>query len=348
MAHNDFWTDHAILKLRDLWEEKLSIAEIGRRLGTSKNSIVGKAPSAAPSSASSPAQTPRHMPVAHRRAGHAQLPLLRRASPGWYALLREVRGEGLPFLPRAPPTPGERDGMTYFVTELVTKLVAERHRLIGERERIMRKIAALADAIALLQEIECPEGGAVETRPEPGDSEVPQTAPVVTSLSSTPAPEAIVSGDPIPAHWQEKAATFTDAPPQQVEVPPKPPAATLPPPAWATPARQECLRKFFPKRAITSREIVGQLAAYDGPRIPDWGNISRYAIDVLGLPATNRSHSQQPDKSAAARPISYHDLIAKAAEWGITEINPDDLLKAVNAKAVRIGHKPYALQSRSP
>lgn len=43
MAHSDFWTDHLIERLRDLWDEKLPTAEIGRRLGTSKNSIISKA-----------------------------------------------------------------------------------------------------------------------------------------------------------------------------------------------------------------------------------------------------------------------------------------------------------------
>lgn len=37
------WTDDAILRLRNLWDEGLSTAEIGRRLGISKNSVVGKA-----------------------------------------------------------------------------------------------------------------------------------------------------------------------------------------------------------------------------------------------------------------------------------------------------------------
>jgi len=37
------WTDDAIARLRTLWAEGLSTAEIGRRLGVSKNAIVGKA-----------------------------------------------------------------------------------------------------------------------------------------------------------------------------------------------------------------------------------------------------------------------------------------------------------------
>ncbi|WP_287787885.1 GcrA family cell cycle regulator [Acidiphilium sp.] len=37
------WTDEIIARLRQLWDEGLSTAEIGRRLNISKNSVVGKA-----------------------------------------------------------------------------------------------------------------------------------------------------------------------------------------------------------------------------------------------------------------------------------------------------------------
>jgi GcrA cell cycle regulator len=37
------WNDDAIAKLRALWAEGLSTAEIGRRMGVSKNAVVGKA-----------------------------------------------------------------------------------------------------------------------------------------------------------------------------------------------------------------------------------------------------------------------------------------------------------------
>ncbi len=37
------WTDETIGKLRCLWAEGLSTAEIGRRMGVSKNAVVGKA-----------------------------------------------------------------------------------------------------------------------------------------------------------------------------------------------------------------------------------------------------------------------------------------------------------------
>ncbi|MDD2877437.1 MAG: GcrA family cell cycle regulator [Acidiphilium sp.] len=37
------WTDDIIIRLRSLWDEGLSTAEIGRRLSISKNAVVGKA-----------------------------------------------------------------------------------------------------------------------------------------------------------------------------------------------------------------------------------------------------------------------------------------------------------------
>jgi GcrA cell cycle regulator len=36
------WTPDTIARLRALWDEGLSTAEIGRRLGTTKNAVVGK------------------------------------------------------------------------------------------------------------------------------------------------------------------------------------------------------------------------------------------------------------------------------------------------------------------
>lgn len=42
-AHTDFgWTDDTIERLRALWAEGHPTAEIGRRLGVSKNAVVGK------------------------------------------------------------------------------------------------------------------------------------------------------------------------------------------------------------------------------------------------------------------------------------------------------------------
>jgi GcrA cell cycle regulator len=40
---SSFWTDEKIAGLRELWDEGLPSAEIGRRLGISKNGVIGKA-----------------------------------------------------------------------------------------------------------------------------------------------------------------------------------------------------------------------------------------------------------------------------------------------------------------
>lgn len=68
------WTEEAIGRLRALWAEGLSTAEIGRRMGISKNAVVGKAhrlnlsarpspirrvPGGAPTRAATPRQAPR-------------------------------------------------------------------------------------------------------------------------------------------------------------------------------------------------------------------------------------------------------------------------------------------------
>ena len=37
------WTESRLVKLRELWDEKLSISKIGEALGVSRNAIAGKA-----------------------------------------------------------------------------------------------------------------------------------------------------------------------------------------------------------------------------------------------------------------------------------------------------------------
>src|SRR5487761_2566271 len=41
--HEMEWNEETIARLRGLWAEGLSTAEIGRRMGVSKNAVVGKA-----------------------------------------------------------------------------------------------------------------------------------------------------------------------------------------------------------------------------------------------------------------------------------------------------------------
>lgn len=85
------WTEEAIARLRELWAEGHSTAEIGRRMGISKNAVVGKAHRLN--------LTARPSPI--RREGDEQAP---RAS-----VPRRVTGPTLPPLtataPVAPPSP---------------------------------------------------------------------------------------------------------------------------------------------------------------------------------------------------------------------------------------------------
>ncbi len=74
------WTEEIIARLRALWDEGHSTAEIGRRLGVSKNAVVGKAHRLA--------LPPRPSPI-RRDSGDGQ----RQASP------RRITGSTLPPLP---------------------------------------------------------------------------------------------------------------------------------------------------------------------------------------------------------------------------------------------------------
>src|SRR5258707_6655170 len=87
-AHNMEWNDETIARLRVLWAEGLSTAEIGRRMGVSKNAVVAKA-----HRLNLPA---RPSPI--RRAG-AQAGVARTPAP------RRVTGPTLP--PLSTPLPAE-------------------------------------------------------------------------------------------------------------------------------------------------------------------------------------------------------------------------------------------------
>src|SRR5271165_1847740 len=100
------WNDETIVRLRTFWNEGLSTAEIGRRIGVSKNAVVGKAHrlglSARPSPirrgglggggtarrrragpAGAAAAVPgRRLLLAARGAGNPQFPLLRCGGAG--------------------------------------------------------------------------------------------------------------------------------------------------------------------------------------------------------------------------------------------------------------------------
>ena len=90
------WSDNAIIRLRALWDEGHSTAEIGRRMGITKNAVVGKAHRLDLPGRPSPikdAHTPRQP-----RAPKTTLPSLTKAA-GVPSVPAPVRA------PAAPPPP---------------------------------------------------------------------------------------------------------------------------------------------------------------------------------------------------------------------------------------------------
>jgi len=79
------WNDTIIAELRGLWAEGLSTAEIGRRLGISKNAVVGKAHrldlSPRPSPIRRQERAPGAPPPAPRAVGPTLAPLPARPVP---------------------------------------------------------------------------------------------------------------------------------------------------------------------------------------------------------------------------------------------------------------------------
>ncbi len=87
------WTDQTIARLRELWAEGHSTAEIGRRMGVSKNAVVGKAHRLNLAARPSPIRRDREgalpRPVMPRRVTGPTLPPLAAEAPA----------------PSAPPPP---------------------------------------------------------------------------------------------------------------------------------------------------------------------------------------------------------------------------------------------------
>jgi GcrA cell cycle regulator len=88
------WTDEVIAKLRSLWADGHSTAEIGRRLNISKNAVVGKAhrlnlpPRPSPIRRTGDGAPPR--PAAPRRAQGPTLPPLAAAIGAPVPVLRPI------------------------------------------------------------------------------------------------------------------------------------------------------------------------------------------------------------------------------------------------------------------
>lgn len=132
------WTDETIARLKELWAEGLSTAEIGRRLSITKNAVVGKAhrlslpprPSpirrsdksktatpespakpapAAPPAAKEKAPQPAAEPVADTKpvavVAPVEAPAPPKAAPQPKAEVKPVKLEKAPVAPRAPAKP---------------------------------------------------------------------------------------------------------------------------------------------------------------------------------------------------------------------------------------------------
>ena len=82
------WTDEVIDRLKTLWAEGVSTAEIGRRLGVSKNAVVGKA---------------------HRLSLEARPSPIRRGAPGDAPKRSAVRRVVGPTLPAMAPVVADRE-----------------------------------------------------------------------------------------------------------------------------------------------------------------------------------------------------------------------------------------------
>ena len=88
------WNEDAISRLRALWDEGHSTAEIGRRLGITKNAVVGKAHRLM--------LPPRPSPI---RRSEAANHVPRRE------MVKRTTGPTLPALPEARPAPAPRPAL---------------------------------------------------------------------------------------------------------------------------------------------------------------------------------------------------------------------------------------------
>lgn len=101
------WAEETIIKLRELWAEGHSTAEIGRRLGVSKNAVVGKAHRLDLSARPSPIRREggggsSHRQPVRRLAGPTLPPL---ACTGIGATSAQAAPRGVPTAASATPRP---------------------------------------------------------------------------------------------------------------------------------------------------------------------------------------------------------------------------------------------------
>ena len=100
------WTEETIERLRALWAEGLSTAEIGRRMGISKNAVVGKAHRLNLPARPSPIRrdgpgSPARAPAPRRIVGSTLPPLAAAAEPVVQVVVAPAMGPAaVPVMPR--------------------------------------------------------------------------------------------------------------------------------------------------------------------------------------------------------------------------------------------------------
>jgi GcrA cell cycle regulator len=127
------WNDETIVRLRSLWNEGLSTAEIGRRLAVSKNAVVGKAHRLGLAARPSPirrdgARTTPPRPATPRRLTGPTLPPLA-AVQGQEEVHLEARADARPPLPPPAAEPRPAVSAATAAAPQVRSVPARRSRL---------------------------------------------------------------------------------------------------------------------------------------------------------------------------------------------------------------------------
>ena len=126
------WTEELIARLRALWEEGHSTAEIGRILGVSKNAVVGKA-----HRLNLPA---RPSPI--RRDSSSEVPRVRRIARG-------------PTLPPLTATPTPASASTPIERPVRPVAIASSHGLIAEPVKTRQPVSAAVAPRPYARSIAC-------------------------------------------------------------------------------------------------------------------------------------------------------------------------------------------------
>jgi len=151
------WTEDAINRLRVLWAEGHSTAEIGRRMGISKNAVVGKAHrlelTARPSPIRREGQSPRPpRRAAARRVSGPTLPSLAGASPpGQSSVRTEAAAEPGPAV--AVPAP-ERE-RTVEAEPPAVQAAPEQSQPVAETRPAVRPVTVTPPAYRSSRQVPC-------------------------------------------------------------------------------------------------------------------------------------------------------------------------------------------------